>query len=294
MRLALFGRALTEEHVEQIGEFIVKCTLANVELLFSDTLLEGLFSPERIAETGIETFNQDSELEDVDFLFSIGGDGTFLRSARLVGKSGIPIVGINTGRLGFLADTTFDELNDTLDDIFENNYKLEKRGLLELATNNGLFDGCNFALNDISILRSDTSSLIVIHAYIDDQFLNSYWADGLIISTPTGSTAYNMSAGGPIVLPQSESLVLTPIAPHSLTVRPLVVPDFQKITLKVESRSPSFLVSVDSQSSAFDTNTELTITKAEYSINVLKRKNSDFYETLRNKLMWGQDKRNSF
>lgn len=292
MKIALFGRLLSKEYSVHYYQFFKRCLNEGIEVMLFDALAESALSEDIDLPKEITTFNQDTPLNGVDFLISIGGDGTFLRSARLVGRTGIPIIGINTGRLGFLADTGIDELNEILNDILEKKYHTESRGLIKLSSDYNSFEGWNYALNDISVLRRDTSSLIVIHVYIDDQFLNSYWADGLILSTPTGSTAYNMSAGGPIVLPQSNSLVITPIAPHSLTVRPLVVPDVQKIKLSVESRSSNYLVSVDSQSTAFDTNMELIITKADFSVNVFKRSGSDFYETLRNKLLWGQDKRN--
>lgn len=292
MRLALFGREINPEFKNDFAKFIQTCITKDISFEVSE-LLEQNLSEHQIpipSDTGV--LDQHANLHGFDFVFSIGGDGTFLRSARLVGHSGVPIVGINTGRLGFLADTTMDDINDILEAILNDDFYLEPRGLIKLSSDCDSFENCNHALNDISVLRRDTSSLIVIHVYIDDQFLNSYWADGLIISTPTGSTAYSMSAGGPIVLPQSNSLVLTPLAPHSLTVRPLVLPDAQKIKIKIESRSSNYLVSVDSHSMAFDINQELNITKADYAVNVLKKNGSDFYETLRNKLLWGQDKRN--
>jgi NAD+ kinase len=292
MRIALFGREINTDYKSHFAQFIQRCNVEGINYEISELLVEDLKQHNIDLPSDINILEQHADLKSFDYVFSIGGDGTFLRSARLVGDSGVPVVGINTGRLGFLADITLDEMNDVLEEILSNNYVLEKRGLIKLISDCNSFENCNFALNDISVLRRDTSSLIVIHVFIDDQFLNSYWADGLIISTPTGSTAYNMSAGGPIVLPQSNSLVLTPLAPHSLTVRPLVIPDAQKIKINIESRSANYLVSVDSQSMAFDINKELIITKADYTINVLKRKNYDFYETLRNKLLWGQDKRN--
>lgn len=292
MKIALFGREINPEYEKHFGEFLETCHQQGIAYEVSELLVEDLKKNNVDLPDQVDILDQHANLHSFDYVFSVGGDGTFLRSARLVGNSGVPIVGINTGRLGFLADTTMDGINDILKAILDENYCLEPRGLIKLSSDCDSFENCNYALNDISVLRRDTSSLIVIHVFIDDQFLNSYWADGLIISTPTGSTAYNMSAGGPIVLPQSNSLVLTPLAPHSLTVRPLVIPDAQKIKINIESRSANYLVSVDSQSTAFDINKELIITKADYSINVLKRKDSDFYETLRNKLLWGQDKRN--
>lgn len=292
LKIAIFGRSFNPESQSVIESFFALLKEHNVEIWMYNSLLDNAFENGFSIPDSIQIFDHNFQAKGFDFLFSIGGDGTFLRSARMIGDTGVPIVGINTGRLGFLADNPDDALVETLTDILSGNYRLEERSLLQLNTDCHSFAGCNYALNDISILRRDTSSLIIIHVYIDDEFLNSYWADGLIISTPTGSTAYNMSAGGPIVLPLSKSIVITPIAPHSLTVRPLVIPEGSRITLKVESRSTNYLVSVDSQSTAFETNKELVITHAPHSVKIVKRKNHGFYETLRTKLMWGQDKRN--
>ncbi|MDR1556934.1 MAG: NAD kinase, partial [Tannerellaceae bacterium] len=190
----------------------------------------------------------DGDIFDIDMALSVGGDGTFLKTASRVNKQGIPILGINTGRLGFLADIGSRELDDTLDEIFKNYYRTEERTLLRLHTAERLFTGYNYALNEIAVLRRDTSSMITIHASIGDDFLASYEADGLIVATPTGSTAYSMSVNGPIIVPQSHSLVISPVAPHSLNVRPLVIPDTSIITLTIESRSDYFLVSLDGRS----------------------------------------------
>ena len=292
-RIAIFGRSFNTGSQAVIESFFSILKENNFEVWLYSALLDNAYENGFTLPDNIQIFDHNFQAKGFDFLFSIGGDGTFLRSARMIGETGVPIVGINTGRLGFLADNPDDTIVETLTAILSGDYRLEERSLLQLNTDCHSFTGCNFALNDISILRRDTSSLIIIHVYIDGEFLNSYWADGLIISTPTGSTAYNMSAGGPIVLPQSKSIVITPIAPHSLTVRPLVIPEGSKITLRVESRSSNFLVSVDSQSTAFETNKELIITRAPHTVKIVKLKNHGFYETLRTKLMWGQDKRNT-
>lgn len=233
----------------------------------------------------------DGDTFDSDLVISVGGDGTFLRTAARVGRQGIPILGINTGRLGFLADVGEGELEATLDEVFSGRYQIEDRSLLHLQTNNRLFKGYNYALNEIAVSKRDTSSMMSIHAYINDEYLATYLSDGLIIATPTGSTAYSMSVGGPILVPQSNSLVISPVAPHSLTIRPLVVPDNSLIRLTVESRSRFFLVSLDGRSEVFPTDEALTITKAAYTTKVIKRHNHTFYETLREKLMWGMDAR---
>jgi NAD+ kinase len=225
-------------------------------------------------------------------MFSIGGDGTFLETSSLVRNKNIPIVGINTGRLGFLSDIPSDKISEAIDNFFDKNFTIEKRTLLKLDTDNKLFSDFNFALNDVCIHKKDATSLITIHVYINNEYLNSYWADGLIVSTPTGSTAYSMSLGGPIVVPNSENFIITPIASHNLTVRPIVINNNNELRIKVEGRSENFLVSLDSKSMLVDSTVELTIKKAPFSVNVLKFKNNSFFTTLRNKLMWGIDKRN--
>ncbi len=233
----------------------------------------------------------DSDTFDLDVALSIGGDGTFLRTAARINKQDIPILGINTGRLGFLADINNRDIEETLEELFKNYYTVEERTLLQLHSEACVFHSYNYALNEIALLKRDTSSMITIHTSLDDQYLTSYEADGLVIATPTGSTAYSMSVNGPIILPHSKNLVLSPVAPHSLNVRPLVIPDSFKITLGVESRSQSFLIALDGRSEVFPTGIQLQVAKAPYTTKVIKRYNHTFYQTLREKLMWGADAR---
>lgn len=228
---------------------------------------------------------------DLDVALSLGGDGTFLRTAARVNKQDIPILGINTGRLGFLADVASDEIEEMLDELFSGSYKVEERSLLHLHTADRIYHGYNYALNEIAILKRDSSSMITIHTSLDGEYLTSYQADGLVIATPTGSTAYSMSVNGPIILPQSKNLVLSPVAPHSLNVRPLVIPDSFTITLGVESRNKYFLIALDGRSEIFPTGIQLRISKANYMTKVIKRNHHTFYQTLREKLMWGADAR---
>lgn len=228
---------------------------------------------------------------DVDIAFSMGGDGTFLRTAARVNKQDIPILGINTGRLGFLADVSGVEMEDTLDEILNGQYRVEERSLLRLTTEERAFRGYNYALNEIAVLKRDSSSMITIHTFLNEEYLTSYQADGLVVATPTGSTAYSMSVNGPIIVPQSNSVVLSPVAPHSLNVRPLVIPDSYGITLRVESRNKYFLIALDGRSEIFPSGMELGINKADYTAKVIKRYNHTFYQTLREKLMWGADMR---
>lgn len=233
----------------------------------------------------------DSNDFDANIALSVGGDGTYLKTAERVGEKAIPILGINTGRLGFLADVSAQEIEDTITEIFKNYYLIEKRSLLQMQTPNLPDSFSPFGLNEIAISKRDTSSMITIHTWIDDAYLNSFQADGLIIATPTGSTAYSLSVGGPVLVPQSHNFVITAVAPHSLNVRPLVINDDCTIRLEVESRSQNFLIGIDGRPLDLDTNRSLTIQKAPFYTHVVKRHRHVFYDTLRNKLMWGADKR---
>jgi len=229
---------------------------------------------------------------DLDFLITIGGDGTFIEGITASKLTDIPTLGVNTGRLGFLADISPAEISEAIECLCNGNYNIEKRSLLnaELIPDQGI--SFPYALNEVAVLKRDTSSMIRIQAYIDDNFLTSYWADGLIIATPTGSTAYSMSAGGPIISPESKNFLITPIAPHNLSNRPLVIPDEQVVSLKIESRDKKFLVSLDSKSYPIEDKLEIKIQKAKKHASVIKLKKHNFYQTIRNKLMWGVDKRN--
>ncbi len=230
--------------------------------------------------------------QNTDFLFSIGGDGTLLKSVTLVRDSNIPILGINAGRLGFISSVSTDQLESAINDVLKNKYEIKKRTLLCLETGNKLFGNVNYALNEVAVVKKDTSSMIRVDAFIDDEFLNSYWADGLIIATPTGSTGYSLSCGGPIIVPGSENIVITPIAPHNLNVRPIVLTDHSKIKLKVVDRDQLALVSLDSRFRAFDSSIDLIIKKANFNINLVEPHSNSFISTIRSKLMWGIDKRN--
>ena len=228
---------------------------------------------------------------EADMVLSMGGDGTFLKAASYVGKKNIPILGINTGRLGFLADISPEEMEETFEDIYRGNYKVEDRSVLQVFSENQFLKGYPCGLNEIAILKRDSSSMITIHTSINGAYLTTYQADGLVIATPTGSTAYSLSIGGPIIVPHSKTIAITPVAPHSLNVRPIVVNDDCEITLDVESRSHNFLVAIDGRSETCREGTRLTIRKADYHIKIVKRPNHVFFHTLRNKMMWGADGR---
>ncbi|PXX98953.1 NAD kinase [Marinifilum breve] len=294
MKIALFGRLFNESFTDSFKLMFDEFAKHNVEVdiyePFYDFLIREInFKPPVNGYyKGCDDLNK-----DVDFVFSIGGDGTFLEAVTIVRDAGIPIVGINSGRLGFMADIAQDEIPQALSDIFEGNYTIEERSLLQLETSkNGLFPEFNYALNEFTVHKTDTASMITIHTYLNNEYLNSYWADGLIIATPTGSTAYSLSVGGPILIPNTQNFIISPISPHNLTVRPIVVPNYHEITLKVEGRSDSYLASLDSRSCTFDSSIELKIKKSDFKIRVLKLRTHSFYGTLRNKLMWGVDKRN--
>jgi NAD+ kinase len=246
-----------------------------------------------LESNGISFFTTAAELRNnVDCLFSLGGDGTLLNAATLIQNSGIPVLGINTGRLGFLSSIQADEFAYAIDEIKRKKYTLDKRTLLELKTKGSLFGDQNFALNEVTILKKDISSMITTHVYLDEQYLNTYWGDGIIIATPTGSTAYSLSCGGPIVMPESGNMIITPIAPHNLNVRPIVIPDSSRILLKLEKGPRSHLVTLDSRPKSTSSEHEFEIQKAKFTVDLIRMEGYSFFNTLRNKLNWGLDKRN--
>lgn len=287
MKIAIFGNQRQRpEQIKHIFNILLEHKV--------DIYLQKKFN-NYLADTFGFTYNVAGIIEnddfDTDLAISIGGDGTFLRTASIIGNKNIPILGINTGRLGFLADVTEEELDDALSDILDGKYRIEERSRLQLLTENKLFHGYNYALNEIAILKQDTASMITVNAYINSEFLTAYEADGLIVATPTGSTAYSLSVGGPIMSPTASSIILTAVAPHSLNSRPLVVDDDCELTLEVESRSCNFLISLDGRSEIFPIGSKLTVKKADHTLKVVKRIGNTFYGTLRDKLKWGIDPR---
>lgn len=292
MKFAIYGRNFQDSFIPYIQELFNTLKLFGWTYSVYEPYHE--FLKERLVlDDQFDLYNSNTDIAgNVDMLISIGGDGTFLETIHMVKDSNIPILGVNTGRLGFLASTQKDEIKQVLGDIRKNKYRLQSRSLIELNTSNNLFGTENFALNELTVHKKDSSSMITIHTYIDDLYLNSYWADGLIISTPTGSTAYSLSCGGPILVPGANDFILTPIAPHNLNVRPVVVPDSRSIKLKIEGRSSEFLCSLDSKSESINDSIELTISKANYSMQIVQTENQNFLNTIRNKMMWGLDRRN--
>ncbi len=240
----------------------------------------------------VDTFGTFDNIDNsVDFAISIGGDGTFLKTAQHVGQTNIPIIGINTGRLGFISEVTPLDSRSFFEHLFAGNYKLEERTLLQCSLDGDDNEVCPFALNEVAVLKHDVSSMISINTYVNDKYLATYQSDGLVVSTPTGSTAYSLSVGGPIVSPDSNSIIISPVAAHSLSIRPLVLNDNVRIRLKVESRSENFMVAIDGRSKSFQDTTSVEIVKAPFSIKIVRSPEHSFFATLRNKLLWGADKR---
>ncbi|MFT4600802.1 MAG: NAD+ kinase [Arenicella sp.] len=292
MRVGIYGRSFDDSFIPNIQVLINTIRLFGWEMTVYEPFMAFL-NPRLSIEKEPDLFNKFEDVKDsVDLMLSVGGDGTFLETVKIIRNSGIPILGINTGRLGFLASTSKDNVKAALKDINDKKYRLQTRSLLTLVTEQGLFGDENFALNELTVHKKETSSMITIHTYIDDLYLNSYWADGLIVSTPTGSTAYSLSCGGPIIVPGALDYVITPIAPHNLNVRPVVVPDNRTIRLKIEGRGRDFLCSLDSRSVTIDSSIELVVKKANFEINVIQTEGQNFLNTIRNKMMWGLDRRN--
>ena len=292
MKVAIYARSTNDNLSEHIHALFQKLNEYKTEIFVFEPYYK--FVKQKFELVGnIKTFNSHTDLKgNVDVVLSLGGDGTFLETLAYVRNSEIPVLGINTGRLGFLANVAKTEINAAIDALVANKYTIEKRALLSVTKPEKLFGEVNYGLNELTILKKDTSSMITIHAYINGDYLNSYFADGLIIATPTGSTAYSLSCGGPLVMPGSQNFVITPIAPHNLNVRPMVVPDHMPIRISVEGRERKYLISIDGKSMNIRNRTEVLIEKAEFMINVIKFEDNNFLDTIRNKMMWGIDKRN--
>lgn len=290
LRFALFGNTYQEHKSAHVTHLLEILRRRKAQICISNEFYDFLRNHTKADLSGLEVFEGNSF--SADMVLSIGGDGTFLKAASRVGKKEIPILGINTGRLGFLADILPDQMEDAFDEIYQGNYLAEPRRVLKLTCNGHVLKGYPYGLNEIAVLKRDTSSMITIHAYINGEPLNVYQADGLVISTPTGSTGYSLSVGGPILVPQSGTISLTAVAPHSLNVRPIVIRDDWEITLDVESRSHNFLIAVDGRSETCREGTRLTIKRADYYVRIVKRCHHSFFNTLREKMMWGMDGRN--
>ncbi|MDO4729182.1 MAG: NAD kinase [Bacteroidota bacterium] len=292
MKLAVYGQYYQNTYNEVIEQLLHFSENQKVHLIFEEKFYKKII---HLLNSDFQTFKNREELgNDTTVFVSIGGDGTILRAATFVKDSGIPILGINVGRLGFLASIPKESIKEHLDRVLRGEFSLSKRTVLGLQTSIACpeLDEIDFALNEISINRKDTTSMITIETYLNNEYLNSYWADGLIISTPTGSTGYSLSCGGAVLFPEAKGLIITPIAPHNLNVRPIVIAEDTKIRLRVSGREKYYLVSLDSRIITMSNQTELVVQKKPFDINMVSFEDKSFIQTLRNKLLWGEDKRN--
>ena len=286
MKIALFTKLNPKENNQHIFSVINSLRKASLKFEINDLSYEILKKNKSIIiEEKIKTYTKIDET--FDFVLAIGGDGTILESAKLIGKMSTPVIGLNKGRLGFLANSNTDDINQILSNIKLSKFQISERTIIK-----GIVNGIEYnALNEISVSRKNTTSLITIETKLNQQFLNTYWADGLIVSTPTGSTGYSLSCGGPIIMPESKNLVLTPIAPHNLNARPLVIPDDKEISISIKSREDQYFISIDSEIISASVNSEIVISKANQKLNMVEFDDNSFIKSLKDKLMWGKDKR---
>ncbi len=293
MKIAIYGRQFNNSVLPYVQQVFDSLAVHDTEVFvfdkYSQFISGKIFFPKKF-----ENFNtyQDLIAGKVDVMISLGGDGTMLDTVTLIRDSNIPVIGINFGRLGFLASINKDDIQSAINSVVKKDFSLDNRALLSVESKLNLFGDENFALNDVTIHKRDTSAMMIIHAYLNGDFLNSYWADGLILATPTGSTAYSLSCGGPIIFPQSGNFVVTPISPHNLNVRPVVLSDTNIISLEIEGRSSKYLLSCDSRTEIIDNSVMITVKKAAFEINLIRLNNENYLSTLRNKLLWGIDTRN--
>jgi NAD+ kinase len=292
MHIAIYNRAFDDEDLVLFQQLIDSLSRYDISMVFYEDLLHRLQSKIRIPEK-FEVFSDQIPLSSkIKFVFSLGGDGTMLDIVKFVGDKNIPILGINLGRLGFLASTLATEMEFAVESLVKGSYILDPRTLIHLDTSTSLFLDAPFALNEFSIHRKDSSSLIKIHTYLNGEFLCTYWADGLIVSTPTGSTGYSLSCGGPVIFPQANSFVITPVAPHNLNVRPIIVSDKSIISFEIEGRAEHFLCTLDARSESIDNTVSLAVRKENFMIQLIRLEGQNFLNTLRTKLYWGIDHRN--
>lgn len=292
MKIALYGRAFSPDDDGLMKDVLNVLQNSGVEIMVYAGFLDDIKRCDN-EHVDYHVFNSYEQLKGhADMLFSFGGDGTMLDSLEYIRDTSVPVLGINTGRLGFLSSVSLNEVFDALKHILQGNYEVEKRSLLQLVGKEELFGGINYALNELSVMRKDGSSLIVIQVFVDDKLLNTYWADGLILATPTGSTAYSLSVGGPIVAPDNASFLITPISAHNLSVRPVVISDKSVVKIKVDGRCDAYVLSLDSRIKLVDKTLELEVKKADFCFNMVKLPEKDFFSAIRNKLLWGNDVRN--
>jgi NAD+ kinase len=292
MKVAIYSRIIDNEQKADVQQLLDELDKENIEPVIYHPFFEAIKSSFRFPEkTAI--FSDPADLgESIDFLISLGGDGTLLDTVTLVRDKNIPVLGINFGRLGFLASIGRDELYTAVQSLVKRNIVIDKRSLIHLDADKPLFGNMPYGLNEFAIHKTDTSPMIKIHTYLNGDFLNTYWADGLIVATPTGSTGYSLSCNGPIVFPESSSFVITPVAPHNLNVRPIVVPDDNVISFEVESRADHFICALDSRKEIVEKKVQLAVRRESFNISLVRLNENNFLQTLRNKLSWGLDTRN--
>lgn len=291
MRIGIHGKDFQQKSTRFLVKILDALKQRNVETWVSDKFLK-LVRPASLTSYKLKPFDHTTSLTNLDFFLSLGGDGTMLESVTYIGKAEVPILGINTGRLGFLAINSREDLEAAIESLVNGNFSIDTRTLLRLTSSAKHFGNLNFALNDFTIMKKDTSSMITVHVFVDGQLLNSYWADGIIVSTPTGSTGYSLSCGGPLVYPKSESFIITPVSPHNLGTRPIVLSDKSEITFQIEGRSKKYLVSLDSRFETIDESVKLKIKKEKFHVNLVQLHGQHYFQTLRQKLNWGLDIRN--
>lgn len=291
MKIGIHGKPVTPDTKVAVNEFFHQLGSRRCTIYISEDFEKALLE-HHIELPDYQTFKHGDNLEQLNIIFTLGGDGTLLDAVTYVGPTEVPLLGINTGRLGFLANTSKEDIKLAIESFFNGDYSYDDRTLLSLNNKDCIFGSLNFALNDFTIVKKDTSSMIVVHTYLNGEFLNSYWADGIIVSTPTGSTGYSLSCGGPLVIPQSNNFIISPVCPHNLTVRPMVVPDDGELAFKIEGRSDNYLVSLDSRFKTVTEETKLVITKADFRARLINLPSNNYFRTLRQKLNWGLDVRN--
>lgn len=294
MKIAIYGHYFNEDAQPYVEDLLNALHSRNATIFIEKKFLE-LMNSMLNNSYNFKTFSSHSELDDsFDLFFTLGGDGTILRSITYIRDSNIPVIGVNIGRLGFLATIKKEEISEAIEALYENDFTIKERSLLSVKTlpENKEIKNLSYALNEVTLSRKDTASMITIETYLDDEYLTSYWADGLIISTPTGSTGYSLSCGGPVITPQAKSYVLTPVAPHNLNARPLIIPDNTKIRMRTIGRENEFSLSLDSRIATISNRTEIFIEKAPFTIKMIELTNNSFIQTLRKKLLWGEDTRN--
>jgi NAD+ kinase len=292
MKIAIYSRVIDLDQQADVQHLFDELAKENVQPVIYEPFHAALKSCIQFPGP-VKVFHDSDDLdESVDFLISLGGDGTLLDTVTLVSDKNIPVLGINFGRLGFLASIGREELPTAVKSLVNRTYVVDKRSLIQLDASRALFDGKTYALNEFAIHKTDTSPMIKIHTYLNGEFLNTYWADGVIVATPTGSTGYSLSCSGPVVFPDSGSFVITPVAPHNLNVRPIIVPDNNIISFEVEGRTESFICALDSRKEIVDKKIQLAVRSAAFTISLIRLNENNFLQTLRNKLSWGLDTRN--